>query len=206
MPDQANATQENRLPEPEGISGMEDPDRPVLLLCGAGPLSQDVAVLAGKCGFEVDVAHVPTDEAPAQGAEMRELSLNSPEEMLEKRFPTASRRLVVDDLAGLVEICDIGRGHFVCIDLDGFAESLEALHMALQSHAFYIGLAASREERDEIYAILRGRGVPDAELCAVSCPMGLPVGAETIPQKAVAVVAELLAARAGNLLRLRIDN
>lgn len=191
---------------PEVLDGLpEEPERPVLLLCGSGPVAEAVATLSSACGFEVDVAHVPPPPE-AGAAPVEDLSLASMEETLARRFPDASRRLIVDDLANLVEKCDIGRGHFVCIGLDSFDQSLEALYRALQSHAFYIGMRAEREERDRLYAILRARGVPDSELRAVSCPMGLSIGAETDAQKAVAIVAELLAARAGNLQRLRLDN
>lgn len=191
---------------PEVLADLpEEPEKPVLLLCGSGPSAEAAAGLASACGFEVDVAHVPpppeAGAAPVEG-----LSLAGMEESLAARFPGASRRLIVDDLSQLVEKCDIGRGHFVCIDLDSFDQALEALYQALQSHAFYIGMRAGREERDRLYSILRSRGVPDSELRAVSCPMGLAIGDETAAQKAVAMVAELLAARAGNLQRLRLDN
>lgn len=191
---------------PEVLADLpEEPEKPVLLLCGSGPVAEAVASLADGCGFEVDVAHVPpppeAGAAPVDG-----LSLDGMEQTLAQRFPAASRRLIVDELGSLVEKCDIGRGHFVCIDIENPDQALEALYQALQSHAFYIGMRAEREERDRLYAILRSRGVPDSELRAVSCPMGLSIGAETDGQKAVAIVAELLAARAGNLQRLRLDN
>ena len=38
------------------------------------------------------------------------------------------------------------------------------------------------------------------------CPIGLSIGAETPGQIAVSVVAELLAARAGTLQRLRFED
>ena len=178
------------------------PEMPVLLLCGAGDLAARVAPLAAACGFEVDVAQVP----PSMGAQAaQELSLAPPDPSLNAAYPEASHLFVVDDLSRLLDICDVGLGHFICIDLEDMDQALAALAMALQSRAAYIGLAASRDEWAEIFAILRGRGVPEAELFAVSCPMGLPVGAITPQQKAVALVAELLAARAGVLKRLRPD-
>ena len=82
----------------------------------------------------------------------------------------------------------------------------EVLVQALESHAFYIGMIGSRSKKDGVYAALRKEGVPDAELACVRCPIGLPVGADSPQQIAVSVVAELLAARAGTLQRLRIDD
>lgn len=208
MPEKLLAPLPGDLPAdlPEPLADLpEEPEKPVLLLCGTGAVAEAVATLATACGFEVDVAHVPPP-AEAGAAPVDDLSLGSAEENLARRFPDVSRRLIVDDLERLVEKCDIGRGHFVCIGLDDFDQSLEALYRALQSHAFYIGVSADRGERDRLYSILRSRGVPDAELRAVSCPMGLAIGASGEAQKAVAIVAELLAARAGNLQRLRLDS
>ena len=78
--------------------------------------------------------------------------------------------------------------------------------MAIESHAFYIGVWASPEERGDLFAKLKEMGVPDAELAPVCCPIGLSVYAENPVQASVAVVAELLAARAGTLGRLRLDD
>ena len=70
----------------------------------------------------------------------------------------------------------------------------------------YIGMIGSKSKREQVYAFLRAQGVPDAELAAVRCPIGLSIGAETPRQIAVSVVAELLAARAGTLQRLRFED
>ena len=67
-------------------------------------------------------------------------------------------------------------------------------------------MIGSRTKREQVYAALRKQGVPDAELAAVCCPIGLSIEAETPQQIAVSIVAELLAARAGTLVRLRFDD
>ena len=79
------------------------------------------------------------------------------------------------------------------------------LAQALTSHARYIGMIGSKAKKAQVYAALRAQGVPDAELAAVCCPIGLPVAAETPQQIAVAIVAELLAVQAGTLQRLRLE-
>lgn len=157
---------------------------PVLLLCGAGPVAREVANLACACGFVVDVA------CDAQDA----------------TIPQARRMLPLPGLEGLVAACGIGRRHFVAIMTGDAALDRRALQQALTSHAQYIGLTGKREERDSMFNELRSAGVPATELAAVRCPMGLNIGAATPRQHAVAVVAELLAARAGTLTRLRFDS
>jgi xanthine dehydrogenase accessory factor len=161
---------------------------PVLLLCGGGHVSLEVARLAHASGFVVDVADDREDFANAE------------------RFPMARRCLVLPGFDNLVERCGIGRRHYVAIVTRGHSFDREALAQALTSHAQYIGMIGSRGKREQVYAALRAAGVPDAELAAVCCPIGLSIGAQTPQQIAVAVVAELLAARAGTLTRLRFDN
>ena len=80
------------------------------------------------------------------------------------------------------------------------------LAQALTSHAQYVGMIGSKTKREQVYAALRKQGVPHAELAAVCCPIGLSIEAETPQQIAVSIVAELLAARAGTLVRLRFDD
>ncbi|MGE9984129.1 XdhC family protein [Desulfovibrio sp. SGI.169] len=161
---------------------------PVLLLCGGGHVSLEVATLAHACGFVVDVV----DDRP---------EFSSPE-----RFPMARRCLTLPGFENLVAACGVGRRHYVAIATRGHSLDREALAQALTSHASYIGMIGGKTKREQIYASLRARGVPDTELAAVRCPIGLPIGAETPRQIAVSVVAELLAARAGALQRLRFED
>ena len=160
---------------------------PVLLLCGGGHVSLEVARLAHVCGFIVDVV----DDRP---------EFSNPQ-----RFPMARRCHVLPDYENLVEACGIGRHHYVAVITRGHGFDRETLAQALTSHAQYIGMIGSRTKRDQIYAILRSQGVPDAELAAVCCPIGLTIEAETPQQIAVSIVAELLAVQAGTLKRLRFE-
>lgn len=161
--------------------------RPVLLLCGGGHVALETAVLAQALGFTVDVADCREEFVTAE------------------RFPMARNRFVVPDFEHLVEQCGVGRRHYVVIATHSHAFDLTALGQALSSHAYYIGMLGGRGKRNALFAALREQGVPDAELACVRCPIGLPIGAESPREIAVAIVAELLAARAGVLQRLRIE-
>jgi xanthine dehydrogenase accessory factor len=161
---------------------------PVLLLCGGGHVSLEVARLAHACDFVVDVV------------DDREEFSNA------VRFPMARQCLVLPEYENLVQNCGIGRRHYVAIITRGHSFDREVLAQALTSHAQYVGMIGSRTKREQVYATLRKQGVPDAELAAVCCPIGLSIEAETPQQIAVSIVAELLAARAGTLVRLRFDD
>lgn len=161
---------------------------PVLLVCGDAPQARALARLAHRCGFVVDVAVLKAGEAdPAN-------------------FPGAREVLSLPGFENLIAACGIGRSHYVCIFAPDEESCLNALYEAIESHAFYIGVWASPEERDSLFARLRELGVPDMELAPICCPIGLSVYAETPPQAAVAIMAELLGARAGTLGRLRFED
>lgn len=161
--------------------------RPVLLLCGGGHVALETAALAHDLGFVVDVADCREDYVS------------------DARFPQARNRFFVPDFEHLVERCGVGRRHYVVILTHSHAHDLAALAQALHSHAFYIGMLGGKAKRNALFAALREQGVPDAELACIRCPVGLPIGAESPRELAVSIVAELLAARAGVLQRLRIE-
>lgn len=165
---------------------------PVLLLAGGGDEAVEVGRLARQCGFVVDVVDHEPDFASAT------------------RFPFARNCLTLPGYTDLVRACAIGRSHFVLVMLRNHGSrdhghDLRILEQVLSSHAHYIGLTGSRNRREHMFATLHARGIPRTELAAVRCPAGLAVESMTPAQTAVAIVAELLAVRAGTLNRLRLD-
>lgn len=162
-------------------------EEPVLLVCGDAPQARALARLSSRCGFVVDVVVQTAIEAESG------------------QFPGARSVLSLPGFENLIVSCDIGRSHYVCIFAPDEESCLNALYEAIESHAFYIGVWASPEERDSLFAQLKEMGVPDTELAPICCPIGLSIFAETPDQAAVAIMAELLAARAGTLGRLRFE-
>jgi xanthine dehydrogenase accessory factor len=72
-----------------------------------------------------------------------------------------------------------------------------ALVGALATGAGYIGALGSRRTHTDREERLRAAGVTDDQLARISSPCGLDVGARTPAETAVAVLAEILALRAG---------
>jgi len=67
------------------------------------------------------------------------------------------------------------------------------LEVALRTKAGYVGAMGSRTTTEEREAKLRAAGVTDAELARLHAPIGLPIGARTPEEVAVAIAAELVA-------------
>lgn len=77
-------------------------------------------------------------------------------------------------------------------------DDLEVLRALLQRPVAYIGLMASRRKKAEIWKTLAAEGVDADLLDRVHCPVGLPIGAETPAEIAVAIAAEIIATLRGS--------
>ena len=72
-----------------------------------------------------------------------------------------------------------------------------ALALALESSAFYVGALGSRKTHARRLDRLKERGVSEDALARIAAPIGLPIGARTPDQIALAVMAQVVAARNG---------
>jgi len=74
---------------------------------------------------------------------------------------------------------------------------LPALELALASDAFYVGLIGGRRNQDKKRERLREAGLDEEALERISGPCGLDLGADSVPETALSILAEALAARNG---------
>lgn len=158
---------------------------PVILTIGASPEACALATLASSCGWDVEAAAIAEESS------------------LVESFPYARKIIDLESLENIVRDCQIERNFFVCIFLNDNEDCELVLSQCMASDAWYIGLAGGLEKRNEVFSALREDGEPDAELAAIAAPMGLNIGASGPQQEAVAIMAEMLAAKAGKLKRLR---
>jgi len=151
---------------------------PRLLLFGAGPIGEAVCAAAAAAGFVVEVG----DPRPAFA--------------LSERFPAAAvvrcgwpdqliAQQVVDSATYIVSVLHEAR----------FEDEL--LPAVLRSPARYLGALGSRRTHAARVARLRSQGFSDEDLERISAPVGLPIGAATPEEIAVAIVAEMVAVRRG---------
>ncbi len=68
----------------------------------------------------------------------------------------------------------------------------EALTAVAGSNASYIGFVASREKSSKLFQYLRENGIADKDLKQIKSPAGLELGAESLPEIAFSVMAEIL--------------
>jgi xanthine dehydrogenase accessory factor len=73
----------------------------------------------------------------------------------------------------------------------------EAVEQAVAARPAYLGLVGSRKRGTAVLGYLADRGVPQEQLDRVRVPAGLDLGSTTHQEIAVAILAELVALRAG---------
>ncbi len=151
-----------------------------LWIAGAGHVGAAVARLARQVDFAVTVLDDRAD-------------LNQP-----ARIPGVGHR--VGPPADLLAAREYGPQDYVVIVTRGHREDAAALRAVVRSGARYVGLIGSRRKTALLAAdLVATAAATPAELARVFAPIGLDLGAVTVEEIAVAIVAELIAVRRGRL-------
>ena len=114
------------------------------------------------------------------------------------RFVTAERFPDVDELAvdwpdRFLAGAPVDERSAIVVLTHDHKFDVPLLQVALRTKAGYVGAMGSRTTTEEREAKLRAAGVTDAELARLHAPIGLPIGARTPEEVAVAIAAELVA-------------
>ena len=152
-----------------------------LYLFGAGHVAQQVAELAAKVSF-------------------RTVVLDDREEFANReRFPGADVVNVIQSFDDCFAGLEIDLDSFLVIVTRGHTHDRTVLTQALRTRATYIGMLGSRKKSLEIRRSLVVEGFSEELVNTVHCPVGLAIGAETLAEIGVSIVAELIQARASRV-------
>jgi xanthine dehydrogenase accessory factor len=111
------------------------------------------------------------------------------------RMPSADELIVAWPDEALAQVApDHQTAVVVLTHDDKFDEP--ALQGALGTEAFYIGALGSRRNQERRRERLLAAGVAQEDLARVSGPCGLDIGADTLEETALSILAEILAVRA----------
>ena len=152
---------------------------PTLVMAGAGHVGQAVARLAVDLGFHV----VVIDDRAEIAARTR---FNDP------------IKLIVGDITQTLQDYQIDPSCYVVIATRGHAYDQQALEAVIRRPATYIGMIASKRKAAFILKALAKAGVPQDLLDRVYTPIGLSIGAVTVKEIAVSILAELIQTRRQN--------
>ena len=148
---------------------------PWLLICGAGHIAMPLATFALRVGFRVTVIDDRADFAsPArfQGCEV-----------IAGPFYSTLRDL------------QIGPATYVVVITRGHEHDTECIGGIITGQTAYVGLIGSRRRGRFVLDLLERNGVPRQRLDEIFTPIGLPIGAESPEEIALAIAAELVCLR-----------
>lgn len=147
-----------------------------LIIAGAGHVGAEVARLAVGLDFEVTVIDDRADFADSD------------------RLPPPIAA-VVGDIEQRLREQDVDSNTFVVIVTRGHNHDEQALHGVIDGPARYIGMIGSRRKVKLIFDDLVALGVEREKLDRVQAPIGLSIGAVTVPEIAVSIIAQLVEVR-----------
>jgi len=67
----------------------------------------------------------------------------------------------------------------------------EGLLAVIATRPKYLGLVASRKKSEALFEYLRTTGTTDEDIAVITCPAGLEIGSETLPEIALSIAAEI---------------
>ncbi|HVI10472.1 MAG TPA: XdhC/CoxI family protein [Candidatus Binatia bacterium] len=147
-----------------------------LYVFGAGHVASALCRVAGEAGFELVVTDDRTSYATRE------------------RFPGA-REVYALDFDEAMQKLEPGEGSYIVIVTRGHRDDMRILRWAVQTRAGYVGMIGSRRKVIGIFKTLQAEGLSARLFDRVHAPIGLDIGAITPEEIAVAITAELIAAR-----------
>lgn len=147
-----------------------------LVIAGAGHVGAAVAKLAVGLDFEVVV-------------------IDDRREFAGDRLLSPPIKPVVGDIVTTLREQPIDANTFVVIVTRWHKCDEQALHAVIDSEARYIGMIGSRRKIKTIFDNLEALGVDRQKLSRVHSPIGLAIGAVTVPEIAVSIVGQLIEVR-----------
>jgi xanthine dehydrogenase accessory factor len=157
------------------VAAFAEPPRMVIF--GAIDFAAALAPLAKGLGYRVTIA------------DPRRAFLDSP------RFSSVARTVAAWPQDVLADM-PLGRRDAVLVFTHDPKLDLPAVLAALATDAGYVGALGSRRTTADRNERLREAGVTERQLGRIHAPCGLDIGASTVEETAVAIVAEIVAARA----------
>lgn len=152
--------------------------QPQLVLVGAGHVSMPLVPLARELGFRTTVI----DARPRFASRAR--------------FPLADE-LRVGIPSEIVESLPLGETCALVLTVHDYKVEVPVLRAALRKGAGYVGMLGNVRRGRGVLDLLRQQGVSAEEAARVQVPVGLDIGAQTAPEIALSVLAQIVAVRAG---------
>lgn len=146
---------------------------PHVLLCGGGHVGREVAKVCDQLGYFYSVLDDRSEFAHRERfPAARECHVSLPEPFFSKA-----------DLSQYSHILILGYSHRIDTDI---------LYEACRRFDGSIGLIASKMKKREMFHRVKARGITEEQLKKIEAPVGLPIGAESPAEVAIAIMAGVI--------------
>jgi xanthine dehydrogenase accessory factor len=147
-----------------------------LYIFGAGHVAQSLYKVAQIAGFDISIIDDRDSYANRE------------------RFPQA-REVIAEDFEEAMARLTPNETSYIVIVTRGHRDDMRVLRWAVQTSARYVGMIGSKRKTITISRELVKEGIPEQMFERVHAPVGLDIGAITPEEIAIAITAELIAAR-----------
>lgn len=148
-----------------------------LILLGGGHIAQPLCAFASAVGFSVVVVDDRAEFADAE------------------RFPEAAA-MICDDFANAIQKISITPYDYVAVITRGHKCDGDCLRAILpETMPRYLGMIGSRSRTKALLDLLESEGFARERLNQIHTPIGLAIGALTIEEIAISIVAQLIQCR-----------
>lgn len=154
---------------------------PHLCIFGAGGLAAGLAQFGMMVGFRVTVV----DYDPAFA---RQEAFPGAEIILTDRYRNLLDRLMVDISS------------YLLIATRDHRYDTRVLTQLIYRKPAYLGIIFSAKKREALYTRLKEKGIPEDLLPTIHLPAGLPIGASTMEEIAISIIAEIIEVRHSPLI------
>jgi xanthine dehydrogenase accessory factor len=154
-----------------------------LIVCGAGHIAVPLVRFAADVGFQITVLDDREDFANAE------------------RFPGCD--IIAENFSQALRGLRFGPSTYVVIITRGHEHDVDCLTEVLLKENAYVGLIGSRRRVRFVLDWLEKKGFAPQRLQEVFTPIGIPIGAESPEEIALAIVAELVCVRRKGSLQAR---
>jgi xanthine dehydrogenase accessory factor len=111
-----------------------------------------------------------------------------------ERFPEVDETIAAD-MGTVKQRLNINGSSYIVIVTRGHQNDTKVLEWALTTPAAYLGMIGSKRKIHTCFEYLKTKGISQEQLDGVHAPIGLPIGAETPEEIAVAIMAEIIQVR-----------
>jgi xanthine dehydrogenase accessory factor len=154
-----------------------------LILLGCGHIGQQLCRYAADLGFAVTAV----DDRPSFANRTR--------------FPQAER-VICGEFQSAIRQLEIGEQDYVCVITRGHRYDADCMRAILAgTFPKYLGMIGSRRRIIGLFQLLEQEGFSREKLDTIHAPIGLDIGALTVKEIAISIVAQLIQRRREGTLR-----